>query len=59
MIVYIATRMFAALYGYAWPIADKEIREKCAFLSCFEFVAVILFAGVAIAAWISNRKGNQ
>ena len=58
MIVYIAARIFAELYGYGWPL-HGEVQSLLATASVGEFIVVSLFSVVALCQWLGNRKGGR
>lgn len=55
MIIYIATRLFCALYGFDWPLPENS-RGFVATVSVLEFVAEFMFSFVWIVCWIKDRK---
>ena len=46
MIIYIATRLFACLYGFEWPLTNMEVRSLLATLSVLEFASVCVATAV-------------
>ena len=58
MIIYLATRLFAALYCYAWPLENERLHGFVMFMSCCEFVFAALVAVVRIAVEIDRRIGG-
>ncbi len=58
MIVYIAARIFAELYGYGWPL-HGEVQSLLATASVGEFIVVSLFAAGFLVQWLTGRKGGR
>ncbi len=55
MIVYIATRLFCALYGFDWPLPEAT-RGFVATVSVAEFIVGAIFLFVYIVRWIEDKK---
>lgn len=59
MIVYLAARVFAALYGWDWPIVPVETRSVFTLFSIIEFVLAMLFGGGWLIMWINELKERK
>ena len=59
MIVYLAARIFVALYGWDWPIVPVETRSVFTLFSMLEFVLATMFLGARFAMWIIERKERR
>lgn len=55
MIIYLATRLFCALYGFDWPLPEAT-RGFVATVSVAEFVAEVVFLIVWCVRWIEDKK---
>ena len=55
MILYIATRLFCALYGFDWPLPEAT-RGFVATVSVAEFIVGSMFLFVYIVRWIEDKK---
>jgi len=42
MIIYIATRLFSWLYGFEWPLTNREVRSLLTTFSVVEFAVVCI-----------------
>lgn len=60
MIVYIAARLFCALYGLEWPLSEAN-RSFFAFVSAVEFISLSALAICTSVFYITEkwRKGNE
>lgn len=57
MIIYLATRIFCALYGIAWPLCEEN-KSLLASASGFEFVALSALSIGSAVAYIIEKKEN-